>query len=85
MALTGVPDQTFAFLSSIGEHNDREWFQAHRAEHARADLLRHDGLIAWAGLPAANARSPKLPTVVVGHNRKLAPIERWMVDLIAAR
>lgn len=54
-------------------------------EHPRADLLRHDGLIAWGELPVEDARSPKFPGEVVAHYRKLAPIQRWMADLLGYR
>lgn len=30
---TGFPPETFAFLRSLARHNDRAWFEAHRAEY----------------------------------------------------
>lgn len=53
-------------------------------EHPRAELLRHNSLTAGTELPLAEARSPKFPDVVVGHYRKMAPVQRWLVDLVGS-
>jgi uncharacterized protein (TIGR02453 family) len=51
-------------------------------EHPRAELLLHNSLTAGTQFPAAEARSPRFPDVVVSHYRKIAPIQRWLVDLV---
>lgn len=50
-------------------------------DHPRAELLRHNSLWVGTELDVAEARSSKLPQVVVGHYRRMDPIKRWLVDL----
>lgn len=33
MAFTGFPKETFTFLSSLGDNNSKEWFEAHRGDY----------------------------------------------------
>lgn len=35
MTFTGFPQQTLDFLEELASHNNREWFEAHRADYER--------------------------------------------------
>jgi uncharacterized protein (TIGR02453 family) len=51
-------------------------------EHPRADLLRYRGMAAGTSKPVtAEVSTAKFPTVLVGHYRKLQPLQAWLVDL----
>jgi uncharacterized protein (TIGR02453 family) len=66
-----------------GEHYKRVP-RGFEPDHPRADLLRYDSLTAGGDLPAEEARSPRFPDLVASHYRKLAPIQRWLVDVVNA-
>jgi hypothetical protein len=54
------------------------------ADHPRADWLRHSGLYAEVRLepPPAQLFSSELPAFCLAHYERLAPIQRWLVDLL---
>jgi uncharacterized protein (TIGR02453 family) len=55
---TGVPKQTLAFLRGLDAHNDKTWFEAHRAEYER-DYL-------GAGIALVQALGPRLEALAPG-------------------
>jgi len=55
------------------------------ANHARADWLRHSGLFAAKDIPLpAEAFSDQLPGLCFAHYQRVAPLQQWLVDLLAA-
>jgi uncharacterized protein (TIGR02453 family) len=52
-------------------------------EHARAELLLHDGLYAGAELPVPReAPTPAFPTFCAARYRTMRPLLDWLVDLL---
>jgi uncharacterized protein (TIGR02453 family) len=56
------------------------------ADHPRADWLRHSGLNAEVTLDPvpSEAFSEHLPTLCLEHYQRVAPLQRWLVDLLNA-
>lgn len=62
MGYTGLPRKTFAFLRDLRDYNDRDWFEAHRADYDTHWLASGLDLIA-ALSPWCDAMSPRLLAV----------------------
>jgi uncharacterized protein (DUF2461 family) len=53
-------------------------------DHPRADWLRHSGLFATVEQPLPPATfSDQLPGLCVEHYQRVAPLQQWLVDLLA--
>jgi uncharacterized protein (TIGR02453 family) len=62
MPYAGLPRESLAFLQALTAHNDRDWFEAHRADYE--DLWLKAGLDLIAALaPACEAMHPRLLAV----------------------
>jgi uncharacterized protein (TIGR02453 family) len=62
MSYSGLPKETFAFLRDLAAHNDRDWFEAHRAEYEAYWLKAGLDLITALG-PFCAAMTPRLLAV----------------------
>ncbi len=62
MAFTGFPESGLAFLRDLAGHNDRDWFEAHRAAWDEGIV---PAMLAWCGELQARLRDvmPKLTLV----------------------
>ena len=70
---------------SLGGRTYKRVPQGLPADHPRADLLRHSGLFAETEQPVpAELFSDRLPEVCLEHYQRVAPIQRWLVELLAA-
>lgn len=49
MLFSGFPPEASTFLAGLAEHNDRDWFEAHRADYERALLEPAKAFIAAIG------------------------------------
>ena len=62
MSYSGLPREMFAFLRDLRNHNDRDWFESHRAEYEAYWLTAGLDLIA-ALAPLCEAMTPRLLAV----------------------
>lgn len=62
MAYAGLPHESFAFLRDLSAHNDRDWFEAHRAEYEAFWLKAGLDLIEALG-PSCATMQPRLLAV----------------------
>lgn len=62
MPYAGLPRETFVFLRDLAAHNDREWFEAHRAKYEAHWLTAGLDLIAALG-PLCDGMTPRLLAV----------------------
>lgn len=62
MAYAGLPRETLAYLSDLAAHNDRDWFEAHRAGYEAHWLKAGLDLIAALG-PSCAGMTPRLLAV----------------------
>jgi hypothetical protein len=55
-------------------------------DHPRAELLRHSGLFAETQLQPVpdDLFSERLPELCLEHYQRVAPLQRWLVELFAA-
>ncbi|MBL9051486.1 MAG: DUF2461 domain-containing protein [Tabrizicola sp.] len=74
MGYNGLPSEAFAFLRDLAAHNDRDWFEAHRAEYEAYWLQAGLDLIAALG-PFCSAMTPR-PLAVPKLNQSLRRIHR---------
>jgi len=56
------------------------------ADEPRAELLRHSGLYAWVehAPPPPETHTPDFPAFCVEEYRRLLPVQRWLLALVAA-
>src|SRR5438477_300792 len=88
MAFTGFHPNALGFLEGLAEHNDRAWFGPARwkrvpapyaADHPRAELLRHDGLVAATTDPLPpQAQTEDFPDWCVERWAPLRPLQTWV-------
>ncbi|HLQ18805.1 MAG TPA: DUF2461 domain-containing protein [Tabrizicola sp.] len=62
MPYAGLPRETLAFLQGLAAHNDRDWFEAHRAEYETYWVKAGLDLIEALG-PFCSAMQPRLLAV----------------------
>lgn len=62
MGCSGLPRESFTFLRDLRAHNDRDWFESHRAEYEALWLTAGLDLIA-ALAPLCEAMTPRLLAV----------------------
>lgn len=62
MPYAGVPRETIAFLNDLAAHNNRDWFEAHRAEYEAHWLKAGLDLVEALG-PSCGGMEPRLLAV----------------------
>jgi uncharacterized protein (TIGR02453 family) len=87
MSFGGFPKETLAFLSDIREHNNKPWFEEHRAEYERYFLEPAKAFVVAAGdrlqeiVPIIRAEPRVLGSIIrINRDTRFSPDKRPYKD-----